>query len=123
MYQPVTAVMPHDQPRKSTRAAVAAYIVGTVGLALAAVTLAVFLLWKGSVESRISELRGEVVSAQQTQAGTTSSITNLRDRVNGLSDSLASMNFFVSGYAAQCQVLQDTSGVPASYLVPCKRQK
>jgi hypothetical protein len=49
-------------------------------------------------------------------------LAGLENRVNGIGSTVTSIGSFLGPYNDQCQLLQNTTGGPASYLVPCSKQ-
>ena len=122
-YEPPTravrAVIHHKQ--RVTWAMFIRYVVGIAGVALAGVTLAMFLMWKGSAETQISQLRQEMSAAQQAQAQAAGDMSGLSDRVHGISGTVNSIADLLSPFSSTCQTdLNGSNGQPAAFLFMCK---
>jgi hypothetical protein len=86
--QPVTAVIRSVPPRRIRWSEAGPYIVGIMGVVVAAVALAMFLMWKGSAEAQISQLRTELTTEQSRAASqtasTSTSLSGLTRRVDSI---------------------------------------
>lgn len=120
-YEPARTVRTAIPDRqKATRATVVPYLVGVAGVALAAVTLAMFLLWKGSAETQISQLQQEVATAQQAQATTEGTVTGLSNRFHSISSSVNSIADLLSPFNATCQTDLNGQNGPQAFDFLCK---
>lgn len=121
--EPVTAVVHHAPPARRIRWATAGpLLVGAVGVILAAATLAVFLVWKGSVTAQIDQLRNELTSAQSQAASTSTGLSGLSQRVAGMNRGMTALESLVGGYTSVCsQDLTGPSG-PAQFYFPCQQK-
>ena len=115
MVRPVTR---HRQ--KVTGAIIVPYIAGVAGITLAAVTMAMFLLFRSTTTAQITELREEVAAAQQAQANTAGAVTGLSNRVKGLTGDLNAVGDLVTPYTTVCSTDLTGPNGPAEYLFLCR---
>jgi hypothetical protein len=118
--EPITAVIHHGPPARRNRWATAGpLLVGAVGVMMAAVTLAMFLIWKGSVTVQISQLRHELTAMHSQAASTSAGLSGLSRRIDGVSGDVNALGAMLGGYSAVCQ--QDLTGPngPAAFDFPC----
>lgn len=123
--EPVTAVVPHATPvhEKVSCATAGPLLVGALGVMLAAATLAVFLVWKGSVAAQIDQLRNELTTAQSQAASNSKGLSGLSTRVNGIRSDVNSLGDQLGGYAEVCsQYLAGSNGNPATFYFPCQQK-
>ena len=121
--EPLTAVI-RTAPlaRRNRWATIGPLFVGAVGLMLAAATLAMFLIWKGSVTVQISQLRSELAKAQATEASNGAGLAGLTERVRGTNREVAGLESLFGGFGDVCsQDLTGPSG-PAVFLFPCQQK-
>jgi hypothetical protein len=122
--EPVTAAVPHAAPvRQKVRWATAGpLLVGALGVALAAFTLAMFLAWKSSEATQISQLQRELTAAQSQAASTSTGLSGLTQRVGGMNRYVAALEGLVGSYTFVCsQDLTGPSG-PAVFYFPCQQK-
>jgi hypothetical protein len=111
--------MPYPiQPQPQTwarRAVIGAYIVGVLGLAAAAVSLALFLSYKSSVTAQLGQMRQQASQANQTLATTRSEAASTYDALYAKINSVSSL----APYGMVCS--QDFTGQdgPAQFWFPC----
>ena len=124
--EPATAaVVPHAIPvrPKVWWATAGPLLVGALGVMLAAGTLAVFMLWKGSVSAQMSQLRSELTAVQSQAASNSQGISGLSGRVNGIRSDVNSLGTQLGGYAGVCQqYLTGSNGQPATFYFPCMQK-
>jgi hypothetical protein len=118
-----TAIITTAQARPRIRWATAGPLfVGAMGLLLASATLALFLVWKGSVAVQMSQLRAELATAQSSEAGASSGLSGLTSRLNGVSRDVTALQTLFGGYSYVCS--QDLTGPngPAVFVFPCEQK-
>ncbi len=118
---PVTAVIRHAPPRLS-KAAIGAYVAGVAGLALVCVSLALFLVWHGSVDAQVTQLRNQLATVQAGQGNGTEVVTRLAKKVTTLADGLAGLDW-IAAYGDTCSTDLTGPNGPAVYFFPCTEQK
>jgi hypothetical protein len=121
--QPVTAVVHTAPPPRRVRWGVLGpLLVGAMGVLLAAATLALLLVWKGSVTVQISQLRAQLVTAQATEAGNGAGLSGMTRRLDGMNRSVTALESLVGGYTYVCS--QDLTGPngPAVFVFPCQQK-
>jgi hypothetical protein len=69
---------------------------------LAAATLALFLLWRGSAAEQIEQLRSQVSTAQTTAASSSADVSELTQRMDGASREVTSLEALVGSYTFAC---------------------
>ena len=112
--------MPHG---KQGRLVIAAAIVAALGLVTAAVTLAMFLTYKGSAQNQISQMRNQLASAvQELQA--------VQDRQNvesanysGLSGKVSNLGAAMGTWNLTCAQALESQNGPGTYYFPCSDTK
>jgi hypothetical protein len=117
--EPVTAVVHTVPPPRRVRwGVIGPLFVGAAGVMLAAATLALFLVWRGSVTGQISQLRAELATAQSGEAG----LSGLTSRLNGVSRDVTALQSQFGSYAYVCS--QDLTGPngPAVFVFPCEQK-
>ena len=120
--EPVTAVVHHAPPVRRIRWTTAGpLVVGAVGVMLAAFTLAMFLIWKGSVAAQVDQLQRELVTAQATEASTSTGLSGLTQRVGGVNRDVAALLGLV-GYTDVCSQDLTASSGPAVFYFPCQQK-
>jgi hypothetical protein len=122
---PVNAVVRYARPIPPPRvrwSVVGPLLVGAVGVMLAAATLALFLMWRGSVAVQISQLRSELVTAQTTGASNGAGLSGMTRRLDGMGRGLTALQALVGGYTYVCS--QDLTGPngPAVFVFPCQQR-
>ena len=121
--EPVTAVIHHAPPVRRIRWTTAGpLIVGTIGVMLAAATLAVLLVWKGSVTTQIDQLRNELTTAQSQAASNSTGLAGLTQRVGGVYRDVAAIQGLVGGYTEVCSQALTASSGPAVFYFPCQQK-
>jgi hypothetical protein len=121
--QPVTAVIHHAPPLRRVRwGVIGPLLVGAVGVMLAAATLALFLIWKGSVTVQISQLRAQLATAQASEASNGAGLSGLTRRLDGMNRDVTALESLVGGYTYVCS--QDLTGPngPAVFVFPCQQK-
>jgi len=121
--EPITAVVHTASPPRRVRwGVIGPLCVGAVGVMLAAATLALFLIWKGSVTVQISQLRAQLATAQSSEAGASSGLSGLTSRLNGVSRDVTALQSQFGGYTYVCS--QDLTGPngPAVFVFPCQQK-
>lgn len=113
--------VPDHRPQRVTWAALVPYIVAVAALALAAVSMTILMLFKGSAESQLTELRQEVASAQQAQTATAGTVTGLSRRVNGIAANLNAVGTLVSPFTTVCSTDLTGPNGPAQYDFLCRQ--
>jgi hypothetical protein len=114
-----TAVI-HDQRRLRINWATAgAYITAALGLGIAIAVTALFLSYRGTVATQMSQLRQALSTAQSAQSKSDSSLSGLSGKVTGIDNALAAL----APYSTICS--QDLTGPngPAAFYFPCTDQK
>ena len=104
----------------SGRMVIFALIAGLLGVGVAAVSLALFLSYKGTTTTQIRQLREALASAQQSNQSNASSISGLSGKVSGI-DGIVSI---FAPYTTACsQALVNQSGGTGLYYYPCSAQR
>jgi hypothetical protein len=106
--------------QKATWVMIVPYIAGVAGITLAAVTMAMFLLFRSATTAQITELRQEVATAQQAQADTAGAVTGLSNRVKGLTGDLNAVGDLVTPFTTICSTDLTGPGGPAQYDFLCR---
>jgi hypothetical protein len=114
-----TAVI-HDQRRPRINWATAgAYITAALGLGIAIAVTALFLSYRGTVATQMSQLRQALSTAQSAQSKSESSLSGLSGKITGINNALAAL----APYNTVCsQDLTGPSGQAAFYFL-CTDQK
>jgi hypothetical protein len=114
-----TAVI-HDQRRLRINWATAgAYITAALGLGIAIAVTALFLSYRGTVATQMSQLRQALGTAQSAQSKSDNSLSGLSGKVTGIDNALAAL----APYSKICS--QDLTGPngPAAFYFLCTDQK
>jgi hypothetical protein len=97
-------------------------LVGALGLMLAAATLTMFLLWKGSVAVQIGQLRSQLTTAQAQATTASTGVAGVSRRLDGTSHDVNELQALVGSYSFVCS--QDLTGPngPAMFVFPCQQK-
>lgn len=114
-----TAVI-HDERRLRINWATAgAYITAALGLGIAIAVTALFLSYRETVTTQMSQLRQALSTAQSAQSKSNSGLSGLSGKVTGIDNALAAL----APYSTICS--QDLTGPngPAAFYFLCTDQK
>jgi hypothetical protein len=89
---------------------------------LAAATLALFLLWRGSAAEQIEQLRSQVSTAQTTAASSSADVSELTQRMDGASREVTSLEALVGSYTFACSTDLTCPSGPAQFFFPCRQK-
>lgn len=117
--EPATHVLPRDSGRSLT---ICACAVAGVALAVACVIGALFLTYKSSAASQISQLQQSLAAAQSNTASNTNSVDGMGRQISSLRASIAGV-LPLSQYAGYCTQDYTTSSGPAVFYIPCTEEK
>jgi hypothetical protein len=122
--QPVTAVIRNVPPRRIRWSEAGPYIVGIMGVVVATVALASFLMWKGSAQAQISQLRTELATAQSQAAsqttGTSASLSGLTRRVDSIGSDVNALGNLVGPFTSICTTdLTNSAGQAEAFVFAC----
>ena len=122
--QPVTAVIRSVPPRRIRWSEAGPYIVGIMGVVVAAVALAMFLTWKGSAEAQISQLRTELTTEQSRAASqtasTSTSLSGLTRRVDSIGRDVNALGNLVGPFTSICTTdLTNPAGQAEAFVFAC----
>ncbi len=112
------------QPRAGRRwAVIGAYIVGVLGLVAVAVTLAIFLSYKGSASAQLTRMRHQLTAMSQELQNARSANASSYDGLSGKVSGLSAIVGGLADYGMVCT--QDLTGQngPAEFYFPCTDQK
>src|SRR5260370_19453723 len=115
----VPAFRPGPPSRKAPWLALGAYFAGFLGVALAAVCLALFLSYRSTATTQIRQLQEAAASAQVDNQSNISSLNALSGKVNTIDAGMAAL----APYDQVCS--QDLTGAngPAQFFFLCTDQK
>jgi hypothetical protein len=121
--QTMPLAFPPQPPAGRRWAVFGAYVVGVLGLVAVAVTLAIFVSYKGSASAQLTRMRHQLTAMSQelqtARSANASSYDGLSGKVSGLSAIVSGL----ANYAMVCT--QDLTGQngPAELYFPCTDQK
>jgi hypothetical protein len=122
-HAPVTLVPRHlSQPRKFPWSTLIAYVVGTFGLVLAGVTLALLLLWRSSVAVELGQLRSGLTTAQSQATNAATAASEVTRRLDGMSHDVNAVQGLISAYTSVCSTDLTGPNGPAMFLFPCQQK-
>jgi hypothetical protein len=114
-----TAVIHDQRSMRINWATAGAYITAALGLGIAIAVTALFLSYRGTVATQMSQLRQALSTAQSAQSKSDSSLSALSRKVTGIDNVLAAL----VPYSKICS--QDLTGPngPAAFYFLCTDQK
>jgi len=114
-----TAVIHDQRTPRINWAAAGAYITAALGLGIAIAPTELFLSYRETAATQISQLRQALSTAQSAQSKSDSSLSSLSGKVTGIDNALAAL----APYSTVCS--QDLTGPngPAAFYFLCTDQK
>lgn len=117
-YQPNYAVPAHVDPesRSTNWQLIGAYIMAAVGAGVAIACLLLFLGYKSTVATEMTQVSHAIQEEQTAQSKSASSISSLNQKFDGMTGVVDA----ITGYNMTCsQYLTGPGGGPTTFYLPC----